>query len=246
MCIRDSSDREDETAPTHIFVNIGTNDTAPVDKFLTTLENFLNVLRETYGRRTGDILVMAPFGQYQEEAENSETGSKASYKTNFPEIREKVEELSQEWAIEDPLASGDFPETPVFEYTKAQLDQEKPLSPPLGSRSRPGSRPNSMGASSFAAALQSITANEVNLIKSPSMTSIASTRPSLIVRPSSIAAVAPNERGTKTRLHFIDTHGWLDDKEDTLDGIHPTKKGARKIAKKLKMWLGDHGFLAEA
>lgn len=246
----DFRDREDETAPTHIFVNIGTNDTAPTEKYLETLGNFLNVLRETYGRRTGDILVMAPLGHYQETAqgpqESSTSTSAGSYQTFYPEIRQKVEELAEEWAIEDPLASGDFPETPILEYTKAQLDQAKPLSPPLGSRSRPGSRPNSVGSAAFAAALQNISTPELNLVKSPSMSSIASSRPALIVRPSSIAAVAPEERGTKTRLHFVDTKDWLEDKEDTFDGVHPTKKGARKIAKKLKSWLGDHGFLTDA
>lgn len=237
----DFKDREDETAPTHIFVNIGSNDTVPTEKYLATLENFLNVLRETYGRRTGDILVMAPFGTYQEET----TAGSPSYKTCYPGMRQKVEDLSQEWINEDPLASGDFPETPIFEYTKSQLEQSKPLSPSIGSRSRNNSRPNSIGSSAFANALQDFSVPEVNLIKSPSMTSLVSTRPSLIVRPSSIAAVAPEERGTKTRLHFIDTQGWLDEKEDTFDGQHPTKRGARKIAKKLKTWLGEHGFLAE-
>lgn len=244
----DFRDREDETAPTHIFVNIGTNDTAPTEKYLETLENFLNVLRETYGRRAGDILVMAPFGQYRENngSEKTDGQAKAPYQTFFPGIRQKVEEIAQEWAIEDPLASGDFPETPILEYTKAQLDQSKPLSTPPAIRSRPSSRPNSVGSAAFATASENKPVPDLILPRSPSTGSVTQRRPALIVRPSSIAAVAPEERGTKTRLHFVDTQGWLEDKEDTYDGVHPTKKGARKIAKKLKLWLGEHGFLSEA
>ncbi|KAK9898688.1 hypothetical protein P389DRAFT_193709 [Cystobasidium minutum MCA 4210] len=278
-------DREDGNAPTHIFVNLGTNDAAaPVETFLSTLENFLGLLKETYGRRTGDILVMSPFGQYTEHADgqqsdaqsatsnNSQTGTaalprKGSYKSVLrPHIKRKIEELSQEWSLanEDPFASGDFPDTPILEYTKSQLELGggQPLTSPSMkdgiSRSRATSRPNSASYTantlSLSLSQQQQQVPDLNIVKSPSVASLASTtathttRPALIVRPSSIAAaVAPNEeKGTKTRLHFIDTLDWLDDEKDTFDGIHPTKKGARKIAKKLKGWLGDNGFLADA
>ena len=248
----------------------------------------MGLLKETYGRRTGDILVMAPFGQYQEDEEedgqeqdipttrkegkrsSSSSSSSSSYTSPLlPHIKRKIESLSQEWTIssEDPLASGQFPDTPFLEYTKSQLDMEIPLSP------RSSSRPNSASFTSTASGSlqmqqqQSSSTSNSNIPtinKSTSTTSMASiassttparttststnaTRPALIVRPSSIAAaVAPDqEKGTTTRLHFIDTSNWLDLKEDTFDdGVHPTRKGARKIAKKLKIWLGQNGFLS--
>jgi lysophospholipase L1-like esterase len=67
-----------------------------------------------------------------------------------------------------------------------------------------------------------------------------------VVRPSSIAAVEPTSRGTKARLHFVDTGGWLSTEDETFDGVHPTPKGAKVIARKLRDWLRDNGFLAES
>lgn len=33
-----------------------------------------------------------------------------------------------------------------------------------------------------------------------------------------------------TRVHFVDTTGWVDPAVDTLDNVHPTDAGHRKIA----------------
>jgi lysophospholipase L1-like esterase len=53
--------------------------------------------------------------------------------------------------------------------------------------------------------------------------------------PVQAAAKARNDAGDK-KVYFVDTAGWVT-REDTNDGVHPTKEGHRKIADKLAPML---------
>lgn len=221
-------DRDGESGPTHIFVNLGQNDYVRPEVFVETYKGFLNMLKETHGRRTGDIFVIDPFGSRKREGE--------AYTNRYPQVEEMVKALSQQWEEEDPFAEGDFPSTPLFELTKLQLDSPDPA---LSNIPRMLAQQLSPRSSRMSA--NSSVSSAIDGLPSP----VTSPRPSLIVRPSSIAAISPSARGTRARLHFIPTRGWLDDDSDTFDGVHPTRSGAVKIAQKLRAWLMDGGFLVD-
>lgn len=254
----DFGDRDNESGPTHIVVNLGTNDDVDSKKFLQTYENFLDLLKEMHGRRTGDILVLPPFGERDYDPKSKDMPGPAVFKqTKHEEIRAMVERLSEKWLAEseDPLSTGDFPITPIFELTKLQLQENASALSSSSSRHSLSSKVAQALAAQPGTPLQSTSSPSAStsvpsgLPTTTSMRSLASTaavRPSLVVRPSSIAAVSPAAKGTTARLHFVDTKGWLDAREDTFDDCHPTRSGAVKIARKFRDWLDDHGFLADA
>ena len=256
----DFGDRDNEAGPTHIVVSIGTNDTADSKTFLATFENFLDLLKETHGRRTGDILVLPPFGARDSSASDRKGKGPVSYESGrLAEIKEMVERVSDRWQAEsnDPLSGGDFPATPVFELTKLQLEEATKHSGLSSSPSRHSlstkvanaiaSQPSTPLQSTFSpsASMTAQSSGLPSMASLQSIASIASMRPSLVVRPSSIAAVSPAAKGTRARLHFVDTKGWLDAYEDTFDDVHPTRSGAVKIARRFREWLSANGFLAE-
>ena len=224
----DFAERDGESGPTHIFINLGAHDDIPTEKFIETYESFLNMLKETHGRRTGDILVAAPFGEWDEE--------KGKYVGHYPEIKDMIQKIKERWESENPWERGDFPSSPMLELVKMQYrsDNTAHLGIPgfVSYPSPPGIRSN--GA---------VIGNNGLPLPDPHSDSLTSPRPSLMVRPSSIAAVEPSAQGTKARLHYIDTDGWLDSRSDTFDGLHPTRQGAIKIAQNLKHWLATNGFL---
>lgn len=251
-------DRDGEAGPTHIIVSLGTNDIVDSKKFVQTYENFLDLLREMHGRRTGDILVLPPFGEREHDPDaQPNTGPAAFDQPRHDEIKEMVERLSEKWLAQsdDPLSTGDFPITPIFELTKLQLEENANSglsgSTSTGSLSSKiamamASQPNTPLQAGFSP--HASVAASSGLPGSASVRSLASAaagRPSLVVRPSSIAAITLAAKGTRARLHFVDTKGWLDAQEDTFDDCHPTRGGATKIAKRLRDWLGENGFLAE-
>jgi lysophospholipase L1-like esterase len=253
----DFGDRDAEAGPTHIVVSIGTNDTADTKTFLQTYANFLDLLKETHGRRTGDILVLPPFGEREHSGSHvGETGPVVYQQERHAEIQSMVERVAERWHAEtsDPLSTGDFPCTPIFEITKMQLEESQAASQSGASKANNrhslsskvaqaiASQPSTPVQGSFSPSAHTGLPSEASM---RSLVSVASVRPSLVVRPSSIAAVTSTAKGTTARLHFVDTKGWLDAYEDTFDDVHPTRSGAIKIAKRLREWLGNHGFLAD-
>lgn len=219
--------------PTHIFVQLGTNDTVPADVLAQTYEAFLSLLKETYGRRAGDVFVLSPFGTRRVSSLYSDSNEKVVYESEYPELASAINSLAEQWAIDaqDPMQSGRFPETPVLELARLNLAAGSPLSLP----SKPGTT------------LSAVSSNSKLL--QPSSRSASSSapqlpRPSLIVRPSSLEVASDfSAKGTQTRLHFVNTNGWIDEESDTFDGIHPTRKGAQKIGRRLCDWLVQGGFV---
>jgi lysophospholipase L1-like esterase len=229
----DFAERDSESGPTHIFVNLGTNDDTPTDKFLETYEGFLSMLKETHGRRTGDIIVLAPFGSWSHE--------QGKYIAKYPELGDMVGRMQEKWANEDPFGNGDFPSTPMLELAKMHLESPNPSLHRISPAPSHASLKQLVRDQS-----QSSKLNDSGLpMPAGPDSGVMSPRPSLLVRPSSIAAVTELAKGTKARLHFADTQGWLDSREDTFDGLHPTRKGAAKIGKRLARWLAKEGFLKD-
>lgn len=269
-------DKDSAIAPTHIFVMIedrcsvsgfGRDDSvSEADKstpsgvtpsddadFLDTYQGFLNLLKETHGKRTGDILVIQPFATWQPE--------KGCYapSASSANLKAMVQRLSSAWQADDPLASGDFPSTPLMELAKFHLESQdpSPLRTHLLSQvaASPGAAATTTDSSKLASSpavplLKRDSANAINQAIS-SRTNVThlslespSKRPSLLVRPSSVAAVLPSSRGTKARLHYIDTQGWLDAEEDTVhEGRYLSRSGSIKVARRLRSWLAENGFL---
>lgn len=234
--------------PTHIFINIGTNDRVAADDFIQTYESFLSMLKETHGRRTGDIFVLSPFGQRETDgildSQQALTPRKTAYTTFYPEIEEMVHRLAEKWLDDDkdPLQAGVFPATPVLELAKMHLETKKTLGGnQTGATDEQLLQVTPQSASS--AIMSSQTLDAPAAVTTSILSAQRHLRPSLIVRPSSLAAATDQSaRGTKARLHYISTEGWLDEEADTFDGLHPTRQGAQKIAARLRDWLAQQGF----
>jgi lysophospholipase L1-like esterase len=52
-------------------------------------------------------------------------------------------------------------------------------------------------------------------------------------------AVVDMRKGMDLRVHYVDTTGWIDPKEDTTDGLHPNIAGHRKAAEKLAAFIRE-------
>ena len=225
-------ERDRETGPTHIIVNLGANDDVTNDKFLETYENFLDLLKETHGRRTGDILVAPPFGLWNPDG--------AKYVSGYPEIRGMVRKVKKRWEANTPWDSGTLPTTPMLEQLKFHYNSTNAT---LGSL--PGFLSHPLARTRTTSIDKVVIGNNGLPVENSHLDPSAPLRPTLVVRPSSVAAVEPTARGTKAQLHFVDTEGWLDARSDTFDGLHPTRQGAIKIAQHFRHWLASNGFLKE-
>jgi lysophospholipase L1-like esterase len=62
--------------------------------------------------------------------------------------------------------------------------------------------------------------------------------------PETRNAVAARNAAGDSKVHFVDTAGWIDPATDTYDNVHPTDAGHRKIAQRLTPILGQYLWAA--